>query len=296
MFVLFMNKNLFIYLLLLFISLIWASSFIVVKNATLEIDPIDLGFLRFLVATPIMFLILFFKKKDVHFPKKEFPSLIILGLTGVTLLYLFQYVGISYTTASTSAILINTNVLFIAFLSVFLLNETLSAKRILGIALSFLGVFVVVFSNIPEENYLFDNLFFIGSILVLLSAFCWAIYTIIGKRLLKKYDPLVITTYAFSLGTLFYIPLVISDIQVDIQNLTFNGFLSIVYLAIFCSVFGYIGWYYALKSTEASKASVFLNFIPFFAIIMSFFYGEKITFVFIIGAILIIYGVWQAQK
>jgi drug/metabolite transporter (DMT)-like permease len=291
-----MNKNMSIYLLLLLISLIWAGSFVVVKNATEEIDPIELGFLRFLVATPIMFLILLLRRQKMQVPIKEIPSLIILGLTGVTLLYLFQYLGINYTNASTSAILINTNIIFIAILSVFFLNESLTVKRIFGIAVSFFGVIVVVFSNIPEENFSLDNLFIIGSILVLLSAFCWAIYTIVGKRLLKKYDPLTITTYSFVLGTLFYIPLVIPNVFSNVQSLTFNGYFSIIFLALFCSVFGYIGWYYALKSTDASKAAVFLNFIPFFAIFMSFFYGEEITIFFILGAILIIYGVYLTQK
>jgi len=47
-----MNKNLLIGLLLILVSFVWAGSFIVVEIATKEMDPIDLGFLRFLVATP----------------------------------------------------------------------------------------------------------------------------------------------------------------------------------------------------------------------------------------------------
>lgn len=291
-----MNNKSYIYFLLILISLIWAGSFIVVKNAIEEIDPIELGFLRFLVATPIMFLILFFRKKSFRLPKKELPSLTILGLTGITLLYFFQYIGISYTNASTSAVLINTNVIFIAILSVFFLNETLPIKRILGIILSFIGVIVVIISNLPMEIFIFNNVFFIGSIFVLLSAFCWAIYTIVGKKLLKKYDALVITSYSFALGTIFYIPLVIPDFFIEIQRVSINLFSSIIYLAILCSVLGYIGWYYALREIEASKAAVFLNLIPFFAIIMSVLLGEKITGIFIFGAILIIYGVYVTQK
>jgi len=293
---LFMDNKLLISFILVLVSLVWAGSFIVVKIATGEINPIDLGFLRFLVATPIMFLILLIRKKDVYIPAKELPSLLILGLTGVTLLYLFQFVGINYTNASTSAVLINTNVIFIAILSAVFLKETLSKKRISGISLSFLGVVVIVLSNMPQENFALNNIFFIGSILILLSALCWAIYSIVGKRLLRKYDAFTVTTYAFGLGTLFYIPFVVSDIVPTIQKISLNGWMAILYLALFCSVFGYIGWYYALKKTEASKAAVFLNLIPLFAIIMSFFLGEKITGFFLLGAILIVYGVYLTQK
>jgi drug/metabolite transporter (DMT)-like permease len=289
------NKT-FTYTLLILISFIWASSFIVVKSATEEIDPIDLGFLRFVVATPLLFLILIYQKKNLQISKNEIPSLIVLGLTGVTLLYLFQYFGIFYTTASTSAVLINTNVIFIAILSIIFLKENLSFKRISGILLSFIGVCIVIFSDISIEDFSFNNIFLFGSVLVLLSAFCWAIYTTVGKKLLKKYDTIVITSYTFALGTIFYVPLVISDIYINIQHYSMNVYIYILYLAIFCSVIGYIGWYYALKDTEASKVAVFLNLIPMFAIIMSFLLGENITLIFIIGAIFIIYGVYLTQK
>jgi drug/metabolite transporter (DMT)-like permease len=272
-----MNNKLFTSIILILVSLVWAGSFIVVKAITEEIDPIDLGFLRFIVAMPIMFLILIIRRKDVVIPAKELPSLSILGLSGVTLLYLFQFVGIKFTNASTSAVLINTNVIFIAILSAVFLKETLSKKRISGIFLSFFGVVVIIFSNMSQEKFILNNILFIGIILILLSAFCWAIYSIVGKRLLKKYDALTVTAYAFGIGTFFYIPFVISDIVSIIQNISFNGWIAILYLAILCSVFGYIGWYYALKKTEASKAAVFLNFIPLFAIIMSFFFSKLIS-------------------
>ena len=101
-----MHTKLSISIILVLVSFVWAGSFIVVKTITEEINPIDLGFLRFLIATPLMFLILLIRKKRVYIPVKELPSLSILGLTGVTLLYIFQFVGINYTNASTSAVLI----------------------------------------------------------------------------------------------------------------------------------------------------------------------------------------------
>jgi len=291
-----MNNKLLVSFILVLVSFVWAGSFIVVKVATEEISPIDLGFLRFLVATPIMFLILLIRRKDILIPKKELPSLAILGLTGVTLLYLFQFVGIKYTNASTSAVLINTNVIFIAILSALFLKETFVRKKISGISLSFLGVIVIIFSNTSLEIFSSGDMFFIGCVLILLSAFCWAIYSIVGKRLLKTYDMFTVTTYAFALGTLFYIPFVISDIITTLQTVTIGAWMAVLYLALACSVFGYIGWYYALKKTEASKAAVFLNLIPLFTITMSLFLGEVITVFFLFGATLIIFGVYITQK
>lgn len=283
-------------MLLAFVSLVWAGSFVAVRLAVKEISPVDLGFLRFLVATPFMVLILLLSKKETRLPAKELLSLSVLGLTGVTLLYIFQFIGIEYTTASTSAVLINTNVIFIVLLSATFLKEKFPLRKSAGIAFSFVGVLVVIFAQMTNESIAFSNVFLIGCIFIILSAFCWAIYSIVGKRLLDKYDPFTVTTYAFVLGTIFFLPVILPDITDVIQGVSFNGWMAILYLALICSVFGYVAWYYALSRLEAGRAAVFLNLIPLFTIVISFFTGEIPTFIFLIGAILIIYGVYLTQK
>ena len=294
-----MDRNkLLISFLLIIISLVWAGSFIAVKT-TVEIDnvpPIHLGFLRFLIATPFMVLILFFRKTTQKIPLRELPRLIVLGLTGVTLIYILQYIGVDLTNASTAGVLINTNVIFILTLSIIFLKEKLTFSKTAGITISFLGVVMVVFAQSMNETINFTDMFLLGSIYVILSAFCWAVYTIIGKNLLKKYDEFTVTAYAFLLGTFFFLPLVFQDISTTVSHISFNGWIAILYLSLVCAVFGYLGWYYALTKTEASKAAVYLNLIPLFTITLSFFYGETPTILFILGAILIIYGVYLTQR
>jgi len=294
-----MNKNnLFIPFLLTTISLIWAGSFIVVKLTVgnNSISPIGLAFIRFLIATPFMILIMLLRKKEKKLPLKELPSLFVLGLSGVTLIYVFQYLGIYLSNASTSAVLINTNVIFIVILSLIFLKEKMSFYKIIGITFSFVGVIIVVIAQSINTKIDFSEMFFIGCIFVILSAFCWAIYTITGKKLLEKYDEITITTYAFILGTLFFLPLVFREIPGIFFKIDFNILLAVLYLSLLCAVFGYIGWYYALKKSDASKSAVFLNFIPLFAIMMSFFLGESLSGIFILGASLIILGVYLTQK
>jgi len=291
-----MNSKTYISLLLVLVSLVWAGSFVAVRITVKEISSVDLGFLRFLVATPFMVLILLLSKKETRLPIKDFLSLSVLGLTGVTLLYIFQFIGIEQTTASTAAVLINTNVIFVVILSATFLKENFLFKKSAGIALSFFGVLVVIFAQMTNESIVFSNVFLIGCIFMVLSALCWAIYSIVGKKLLDKYDPFTVTTYAFVLGTIFFLPVVLPDITDVVQNISFNGWISILYLSLVCSVFGYVAWYYALSKIEAGRAVIFLNLIPLFTIVISFFTGEIPTFLFLIGASLIIYGVYLTQK
>ena len=278
-------------LILVLVSLVWAGSFVVVKIGTRNISPIHIGFLRFLVATPLMFLVILLKKeKPRRVNYKDLPAFVILALTGVTLLYVFQFTGIKYTTASTSAVLINTNVMFIAILSFLVLRESFTLKKVVGIILGFLGATIIV-----TNGYLDIGSSFLGDVLILLSAFCWAVYSVIGKILLKRYNPLTLNTYAFALGTIFYIPFVINDFG-SIFFIILEGWLIILYLALFCSVFGYVAWYFVLSHVDASKAAIFLNLIPLFTILLSLLIGEIVTISLIAGAACIIYGIYLTQK
>ena len=131
---------------------------------------------------------------------------------------------------------------------------------------------------------------------MLVSALCWAIYSIVGKSLLQTYDEFTIITYSFLIGTLFYIPLVFPTVLPTIQTMSLAAWTGVLYLAVICSLFAYVGWYYALKRIEATKAAVFLNLIPLFTMIMAVSLGEQLTWWFIIGAILIISGVYVTQQ
>ncbi|HEC81172.1 MAG TPA: DMT family transporter [Thermoplasmatales archaeon] len=282
-----------IYLLLAFVSLLWGGSFVVVKDATALVSPINLAFIRFLVASPIMIILLFLSKKPKHITVKDFGWFALLGLSGVTLLYLLQYTGIYLTNASNASVLINTNVLFIALLATVFLKEKMSVKRVLGISIAFGGVFIVTtgYSISVSGNALF------GSLLVILSALCWAIYSIVGRHLMTRYDEFILTTYAFAFGTIFFLPFLDFNQMGSLLVRSSTVWFSIFYLSVLCSVFGYTVWYYGLSKMDASKIAVFLNLIPLSAILFSvFLLHETLTIQFIIGALLILSGVYITQK
>jgi len=282
-----------IYILLVIVSVLWGGSFVVVKDAALVVSPINLAFIRFLFASPIMLTMLLVYKKPKRVAIRDLGWVALLGLTGVTLLYLLQYTGIYLTNASNASVLINTNVLFIAILSTIFLKEKISVKRALGIATAFFGVFIVTAGYSFSING--GGLF--GSLLVVLSAFCWAVYSIVGKHLMRRYDDFTLNTYAFVFGTLFFLPSLdlnqMGNLLIDFSKVWF----SIFYLSILCSAFGYTVWYYGLSKMDASKTAVFLNLIPLSAILFSvFFLHEVLTIQFIIGALLILSGVYITQK
>ena len=269
------------------VALFWAGSFVAVKMGLEEMPPVEIAFLRFAVASPFMFLVLLIEKKPLRIPARELPSITVLALTGVTFLYIFQFTGIKYTTAATSAVLINTNVIFIALFSFAFLGEKLSAKKTGGILLGFTGAALVAGNGSFELAE--------GSAFIILSAICWAVYSVVGKKILEKYDPVTVTAYVFVLGTLFLIPFM--NAGTFVTRISCGGWAIILYLALLCSVFGYVAWYDALAKADATKVAIFLNLIPLFAMLLSYFVlGEKITAILIAGALFILYGIYLTEK
>lgn len=282
---------------LVFASFTWAGSFVAVRLVYDCLSPLYIGFLRFVVAAPLMFLFTIGLKKPLLLPKKELPSLLILSLTGVTLLYIFQFFGVAYTTASTASVLINTNVLFISLFSALFLKEMFNKRKTVGVLLSFTGVILVVYAQMTNETIIVDSLFLFGCILVLFSAICWAVYSIVGKRLLAVYDPFTVNTNVFILGVFLYLPMVVPGVFSAVSTITYESVIAVLYLGVFCSVFAYAAWYYALQHQQAAESAVFLTLIPLFTMILSFFIiGEQPTILFFLGAAFIMYGVYLTQK
>jgi len=269
------------------VAQVWGGSFIAIKIGVENIPPISLAFLRFAIASPFMLILsMIWKRSRINI--KELPMLIAIALTGVTLLYILQFTGVKYTSATNASLLINTNVLFIAIFSWIFLKEPFSYRKLAGVLLGFAGAVLVILNG-----SLSLSLSSIGDILIIFSAICWAIYSILGKKMLKNYDAFSLTTYAFIIGTILFIPFIYKDIWR--LEISFTEWLIILYLSLICSVFAYVAWYYVLEKANATEVAIFLNLIPVFVMIMAhFILGEKITPYTLIGAVFIIYAIYLA--
>ncbi len=285
--------------MLLSVVLIWAGSFIFIKVGLREIPPITLALIRFTVAFPALAVISFFSKnrKKVNIKwRKDFYSFTVLALTGVTLLYIFQFYSLKFTTAAAGAIIINTTVIFMALLSAAFLRESLNKRRFLGILLAFLGVFIVM-SQGSLGVFGFEPLELVGGILMIISALCWAIYTVLSKKVLRVYSPLTTNAIVFGLGTLYLIPFSLIESPLEVlSRASWHAWSSILYLGILSSAVAYVLWSKALTRLETAKVGVFLYGIPVLTMILSYFFlDEAFTQTGILGLILVISGVYLTE-
>nr|WP_273484578.1 DMT family transporter [Desulforamulus ruminis] len=280
-------------------ALFWSGAFITGKMAVVEFPPFALTFWRFFFALPFIFLILYIRQPNNWLPrKKEWPSLIFLGIQGTFLYHSLFFLSLQYTTAINSSLIGSTNPMVTALLAILLFHEKFSPSRVLGILLSFLGVFLTVTNGHWREvaHLQFNK----GDIVMFVAVWCFAFYSLLCRRVMQKHQlsPLTVTAYTFLVCTIVSIPFVLWEKPMSyLPHTTAGGWLSILYMSIFASVLGYLFQLMAIQKIGAPKTAIFINLVPVFTIILSIFIlGEDFSLFKLFSACMIITGVFLTSR
>jgi drug/metabolite transporter (DMT)-like permease len=276
-------------------GVLWGTSFPVIKVGLNYVDPYMFVFLRFLVASIIMFSILIAKRTH----KFEFEKRRIVWILGLTngVAYLLQYVGMSYTSAAKSSLLVNLSAIWIAILSSLALKERLGTRKTIGIVAGILGVLLIT------TNLNFRTLgqgMVIGDMLVLLSGIVWAFFTVYNKRLISNSMEMIqFLTWTLFATMLPLVPFLYFSTTIPLA-LPIQAWLAIAYTATFCWVIPYYLWLEGLKQISAVSSSIILLTEVIVALgISSTLLNETLTLISGVGALLVIVAIalvsWGAR-
>ncbi|MCK5458951.1 MAG: DMT family transporter [Thermoplasmatales archaeon] len=274
----------------------WALAFPFIKIGLEELSPINLTIIRLFIAC-FVFLILLctMPKKFSKLHKKDIIPLFLLGFLGVVVYHLGLNYGEQHISASAASLIIATIPIFIVILAILFLKEKITLKIIFGVALSLIGVVIVSIVGTPDSSV--EITYLSCALAVLIAALMGAGYTIAGKKMLKRYSALSLTTYAFLIGSLGLIPFINTSFFEELAAMSITGWSAVLFLGIFSTVIGYVLWYVALEIKTASEISVYLYFIPVLSTSISyFFFDEQITWLFILGGTLVILGLYITNK
>jgi drug/metabolite transporter (DMT)-like permease len=278
-------------------TIFWAGAFIAGKLSAPHIPPFTLTFLRFVFATLILyFVIKAGGKKIARLTKADIPVFLFTGIVGMFGYHVFFFNALKYTTAISSSIIGATNPIITAILSYFFLKDRMSYKRVIGIALSFVGVFLTLTNaNISTITKLSFNH---GDLLMLVAVFMWAAYGVYSKKVMYRYSPLTLTFYSFLFCTIFLIPFVIYEKPWTlIPTIPSYSYAAVLYMSIFPSVIGYLVQQMSIKAIGPGKTSIFINLVPVFSIILSvLILNETLYPIKLLTALLIIAGVYICQR
>jgi len=286
------------YIMLVCASLFWAGNFIVGKYAFLtDIPPLSLVFYRW---TLVWFILLPFtykeiiKYKDIIF--HNLPLLFLLGFTSVGLFNSFTYLALIHTQVI-NASLFNAAIPAIIILLCFLFKvEKTNKFQILGLIISVLGIIAII-TKLKVDILLSLN-FNKGDLIMVGGVLTWGIYSTLLKR--KKFTlPLLTLVHVIcTLGLISVLPQFLYEYtNGQVIKFDINLVYTLIFLALFPSIGSYYCWAGAVSIVGANRAGISLSLIPLFSTIFDIgIYDEKFQFFHLIGAILIILGLFLSNK
>lgn len=274
----------------------WATAFPLIIVGLRELSPVNLAILRLTIASVIFFcLVLFQRRRFSPFQKKDAITLFLLGFIGISVYHLSLNYGEQFVSAGAASLIIATIPIFVVVLARLFLSEVLDKRILLGIIIALVGVVVISLWGNPDARIEID--YVSGALAVVLASFVGAVYTIAGKKLLVRYNPLSLTAYAFLIGNLGLIPFLSSSFVDEVLNLSIATWAAVLFLAVFPTVIAYSLWYAALEIKQASEVSVYLYATPVLSTLLgTIFLGEQITIFYVLGGAFVLFGLYLVNK
>jgi drug/metabolite transporter (DMT)-like permease len=284
------------YVLLLIVAASFGGNWVAARLVNLEVAPFALSFWRWAMASALLFpLALGQLRDDAPVIRRHLPKLFVFGAVGAGGFTLLGYWGVSYTTAINATLLNSSLPLFVVPLSWLLLGLTVSARQVVGLALSLAGVVSIVSGgSLQALARLTLNP---GDFLILGGAFLWAVYTVT----LKWRPPLRALSFLFTTvasAAAVSLPFYAWEMWTGkTTSVTPTAVAVIGYLAIFPSIIAYICWNQAVASVGPNVAGFFNPVIPVFGMLFAvIFLGEPLRPYHLVGFALVLAGVVLASR
>ncbi|MBU3073277.1 DMT family transporter [Clostridium estertheticum] len=280
------------YIYSIFSAVLFGSAGLFVKLASgLGIDAISLLTLQYIIAVPLMFVIMYiFNKKSFKVTKKQLLRLAILGIIGNTFMTVFYYTAYNYLPIQMVAILLYTYPIMVFIYSAVFKKGSISYIKVFAVFLAFFGCLLTldILSSRPKYSL-------IGVIFALICAMFYAFMNIYSEEKLQGIGPLTINAYStlFSLISLMIYKFPLFVFRGDITK---SLLIYTIILAIFCEIIPLTLLYAAIKYIGSLKVSIIGNLeIPTAMIISFFILHEHITLMQIVGTVLVICAVYMIR-
>ena len=275
-------------------AFLWSTTFICARYLMRDrlIDPVSLSFIRFFAGGILLFVfgLFFFRARLFSVKAKDLPYLAFLAIFGMVGMSVFVFFGQQSTTAINGSMIIQLNPVVIFFLGL-LIGERASLIQFIGILISLAGCLFVV-NVINMHGFIYDFNHLSGDLMVFASACCWAIYSVLGKKSVKRFGGYAVTTWTMLFGALeLLVMLMIMPGEIVVPD-AISAWSVIAYLAVFPTAVAFFAWFEAMDKIELSLLNVMQYLAPAFTVVLAWLLlGERISLLNSFGIILVIAGV-----
>lgn len=281
------------YSILIFLSLVWGSSFILIKKALIAFDPIEVACLRISISSIAFVPFLLWQLKNVDW--SQWKYFLLVGLTGSGIPAFMYAIAQTQISSTMSGVLNSLTPIFTLIVSIFIYKNPFNLNKVQGVLLGFIGatmLFVLGDNGSTGSNQWYG-------LFVVMGTFCYGFSSNIVQHNLTGIRSLIISAVSFCMiGPPALAYLCTTDIYSNIitHEYGLQSLGAIVFLALAGTVMASILFYYLVQVTDAVFGSTVAFIMPIVAIIWGIFDGEIFLITDFIGMILILGGVYMIKK
>ena len=271
----------------------FALSFVWFKVANVSYGPITIVLFRLVISSLLLFPIIKFSKRLVMPDKKDFKFLLLLTFFEPFLYFMGESFGLQYLSSTVGAVIIATIPLVSPFAAYLFYKEKITFRNIVGILISLLGVTMVIYEI--GMGLIASP---IGVLLQFSAVFSAVGYTVVLHKISSRMNNLSIIFFQNVIGSVYFLPFWLIFEKNRFLNTPFDtdGFMAIIYLAIFASTLAFVFFTFSVRQIGLTKANMFTNTIPVFTAIFAWIIlGDQLTLQKIVGILVVISGLFFAQ-
>ena len=277
-------------------QIMWGATFVSTKVLLEWFRPVEILFVRMLLAFIALFLVsphpvkISDKKRELCFAGA--------ALTGLVLYFLLENTALSITYASNVGIIVACAPFFVAVMVGIFFKEKQGVNFFIGFVIAITGVILISLSG--EKNFHLNPL---GDFLAFLAMISWGAYSAIVKKIGEwEYPVIAVTRRIYLYGIILLMPILIGEHVVSSRGFVVQAFknpyviLNFLFLGLFASALGFLLWNLATSWIGAVKTSLYIYVSPIVTVVLSLvILHEKMTVVSVIGAICILVGLLVSQ-
>lgn len=292
------NRTIVYHLIAFIVVAIWGSTFVFTKLLLLNgLSPAHIFTLRFLIAYVMLLVFSLFQRSHRWIANNWRDELLMfgLGITGGSLYFLTENAAMLYTTTTNTSLIVCLCPLFATlFICITYKSERLQPVQIFGSLMAACGVIAVVLNG-----HFVLHLSPIGDSLAFAACLCWALYSLLMIPAGKHYHPVFITRKVFFYGlvSMVFYYAAYPDMPPLEVLLRPDILLNLLFLGCIASMFCFLTWNWVMERLGAVVTTNYVYFNPVVTIILAWLIlSERITIYFILGTILILAGMYLADK
>ncbi len=277
-------------------TLSWTTNMALGRWLRDDIGPLTLAAARFVIASALYAAVLQRRPTEERRMGGDRWLLLAMAVSGVALFTPTLYLGLRYTTAVNATLINGLGPLITGLVAPLLIQEPMSRRQAGGALIALVGV-VSLISGGSLTFWREANLN-IGDLITLGAVALWALYSVLGRRVMRHRSALSTTAFSAFLGLPLLLLAAVWEVQALPVRITPQLVLAVLYIGVVPTVIGILSWNAGVRRLGASGAMLFYNTLPLYgALIGTLFLREPIGLAHLLGGALIIGGgMWAARK